>query len=370
VKENPLLSFIVLSYNYEEYIGAAIESILKQTVQDFEVIVVDDASHDNSCAIVESFNDARIRLFRNEVNLGGARSYNRAVELARGEWLSNLDADDWIAPEKSAIQLAALKASPAVDIIGTHVSFFDGNGKPHPAESQFAEHTNAEWDLNILDSWITENRLCRSSTMIRRSTHLQIGLDDPNMVRAPDYELWTRALRLGCRFLVIPEKLTCVRIQSRGVTHGDPIGAAVEKAWIGLHNLRPHAERMSAWPSFEKIISTVAYDSNLAGLKAAQRYRLFAALFLDVPFEDFSHFRRYLDAEDLAMERVGRRLFAVSLGRDSAKDRMIEKLYTDIGLYIEAREYWQGVAAGTAMGSAMLAVKRIAKRFSNSFPRG
>lgn len=363
INDSPLLSFIVLSYNYEAYIGKTIESILCQTLQDFEVIVVDDASSDNSCAVVENFRDPRIRLFRNAINLGGARSYNRAVELARGEWLVNLDADDWIAPEKSAIQLAVLTANPGVDIIGTHVSFFDGNGQPHPAADQFGEHTNTNKDLNLLDSWIAENRLCRSSTMMRRSTHLRIGLDDPDMVRAPDYELWTRALRLGCRFLVIPEKLTSVRVQSRGVTHGDPVGAALEKAWIGLRNLRPHAEKISAWPSFEKFMDTVACDTNLAGLEAAQRYRLFAALCLEIPLDNFGQFKRFLDTQDREKERIGRRLFALSLGKNSAKDHVIEKLYADIGLYIEARDYWQRIAQDTSIGSLLLMGKRIVKRF-------
>src|SRR5256885_734485 len=78
----PKLSFIVLSYNYADLIGQTIRSILEQTVQDFEIIVVDDASTDTSCDIVRSFADPRIRLLLNERNLGGAASYNRAVEAA------------------------------------------------------------------------------------------------------------------------------------------------------------------------------------------------------------------------------------------------------------------------------------------------
>ena len=71
----PLLSFIVLSYNYENYIRVALQSILQQTVQDFEVVVVDDASSDRSCEVVRSFNDPRIRLIVNERNLGGCLLY-------------------------------------------------------------------------------------------------------------------------------------------------------------------------------------------------------------------------------------------------------------------------------------------------------
>ena len=189
--EDPLLSFIVLSYNYEGYIGQTIRSILDQTEQDFEVVVVDDVSNDTSREVISAFNDPRIRLLVNEQNLGGAGSYNRAVSAARGEWLVNLDADDWIAPEKSAVQLAALACDPAIDIIGTHVTFVDAGGNRHPEHTTFETVTNHSLDLNRVQSWIGRNPLCRSSTMVRRVAHLRIGLDDPTMLRAPDYELWT-----------------------------------------------------------------------------------------------------------------------------------------------------------------------------------
>ena len=128
----PRLSYIVLSYEYEDYVGTTIRSILDQTVQDFEIVVVDDASRDGSVQVIRGFADPRIRLFVNERNMGGAASYNRAVEAARGEWLVNLDADDWIAPSKAETQLAAATADPDLDIIGTWVSIVDAEGRPHP----------------------------------------------------------------------------------------------------------------------------------------------------------------------------------------------------------------------------------------------
>ncbi|MGB8127769.1 MAG: glycosyltransferase family 2 protein, partial [Pseudolabrys sp.] len=70
-------------------------------MQDFEIVVVDDASTDASVEVIRSYNDPRIRLFVNDHNIGGAASYNRAVKATRGEWLVNLDADDWIAPNKA-----------------------------------------------------------------------------------------------------------------------------------------------------------------------------------------------------------------------------------------------------------------------------
>ena len=202
MSETPLLSYIVLSYNYERYIGKTLQSILDQTVQDFEIVVVDDASSDASVAIVSAFGDPRIRLFVNEKNRGGAGSYNRAVLEARGEWLVNLDADDWIDPRKSEMQLAALALDPTLDIVGTYVAIHDENDAPHPSAGPLEHFVNQPHPLNLVDTWIGANYLCRSSTMVRAAAHRRIGLDDVAMVRAPDYELWTRALRMGSAWRV------------------------------------------------------------------------------------------------------------------------------------------------------------------------
>ena len=131
----PKLSFIVLSYNYADLIGQTVHSILGQTVQDFEIVVVDDASTDASCDVIRSFVDPRIRLLVNERNLGGASSYNRAVQAARGEYLVNLDADDWITPDKCEVQLAFL-AQNKVAVLGSFASFVDREGRPHPRAAE------------------------------------------------------------------------------------------------------------------------------------------------------------------------------------------------------------------------------------------
>src|SRR2546422_8793900 len=93
VNETPLVSFIVASYNYERFISVTIKSILDQSVQDFEIVVVDDASTDGSPAVIRSFSDERIRFYVNETNLGPGSTYNKAAALARGKYITYLDAD-------------------------------------------------------------------------------------------------------------------------------------------------------------------------------------------------------------------------------------------------------------------------------------
>ena len=320
----PLLSYIVLSYNYEHFIGTTIRSILEQTVQDFEIVVVDDGSRDGSIGVIEGFNDPRIRLLVNPSNIGGAASYNRAVEAARGEWLVNLDEDDWTLPDKAEIQLREAARDPRLDIIGTFAHFVDDSGAPHPNAAVFEEHVNVERNLNLVDSWVGGNYLCRSTTMVRRSAHLRFGLDDPGMVRAPDYELWTRALRHDCRFAVIPERLIYYRVHGGGITHGDPVGTMLEMAYAALRNLIPTAEARALNPTVGRILHQLARNSFVDHLPPAALYRLFGIMMASPALVDYQAFRAalYDGPDDAVLSRVGRR----ALGLDTIWDRIMKEV--------------------------------------------
>jgi len=310
----PKLSFIVLSYNYADLIGQTIRSILDQTVRDFEIVVVDDASRDSSRAVVAAFGDPRIRLLVNERNLGGAGSYNRAVAAARGEWLVNLDADDWIAPDKCEKQLAYLRDNPAA-VLGTYTNYVDRQGRPHPNQAALDGYVNRPFDLNAVETWVGMNRLVRSSTMVSRSAHLAIGLDDAGMVRAPDYELWTRFLRLGHPIAVLPEKLTFYRLHGSGVTHGDPTGALLEMSYAVLRNLAPLVEARATWPVLLQILNWWLGIDAFARLRPMERYRMVGMLLLTPDWSDFAAFRAAVLAEaadDAALIGAGKRLLAIS----------------------------------------------------------
>lgn len=102
---NELVSIIMPSFNSEKYIGAAINSILNQTYSNWELIIVDDCSVDNTTEIILSFNDSRIRLYKNEKNSGAALTRNRALREATGRWIAFLDSDDTWHPEKLERQI-------------------------------------------------------------------------------------------------------------------------------------------------------------------------------------------------------------------------------------------------------------------------
>ena len=122
VIKSGLVSVIMSNYNTpEEYLRASIESVLNQTYKNFEFIIIDDCSTDSSLGIIKSYNDKRIILIENEVNLGITKSLNRGLAVAKGEYIARMDADDICLPERFEKQVCYLKEHPDTIVCGTGV---------------------------------------------------------------------------------------------------------------------------------------------------------------------------------------------------------------------------------------------------------
>ena len=124
---SPKYSFIMPAYK-GQFIRESIESILKQTHKDFELIIVDDASPDNLCKIVSEYKDSRIRFYRNEHNIGGAdlvAQWNHCLEYARGEWVILATDDDVYEPEFLSTADYLLKQHPTVDMYHSRICHCD-----------------------------------------------------------------------------------------------------------------------------------------------------------------------------------------------------------------------------------------------------
>lgn len=342
MNDQPVFSYIVRSYNCERFISTTLRSILDQTAQDFEILVVDDCSRDSAIDVIRRFDDHRIHLLVNDQIVGDAECYNRAVQAARGEWLVYLAAGDRIAPRRADVQLAAAVANPRLDIVGTYISAVAEDGTPHPLAADIESRTNQPYELGHVDTWIGANRLCRSSTMIRRSAQKRIGMDDSNMTWAADYELWTRALREGCVFAVIPEQLTFVRQRPSELSDVDPRGMLLEMSYAMLRNLLPLADARALHPSVERIVTWVAQHPELATLGPTEAYRMVGmAMTSPSCFDDFADFCSALSAPDgdATLERAGRRCLSM-VGEGSSRHLLTGKLEKDVQAFIEARDYW------------------------------
>lgn len=119
-----MISIVMSCYNSEKTVERAIRSILNQTYQDFEIIIVDDCSTDNSVQVIESIKDSRIRLFKHEVNKGAGLARRTAIENIKGEWMTFLDSDDYYKPDCLETLLAN---SEGVDIVAPGYIAVEGN---------------------------------------------------------------------------------------------------------------------------------------------------------------------------------------------------------------------------------------------------
>ena len=230
--DRPLVSVIVTSYNYAHYIGQTIASVLAQTYNNWELIIGDDGSIDNSLEVIRSFHDPRISVIASETNRGGATAYAEAYKLCQGKYFGSLDSDDYMEPSKLEKQVQFLEEHPDVDIVGTFVLEVDGNGQLIGDAGVHQQWFNQEIDLNQADNWLWQNHLCHSSALIRKTFHDRVGLTNADLPYTADYEFWVRCLIAGGRFHVLPEKLTYYRAHGSNVTHKNPRHSLMETAFI------------------------------------------------------------------------------------------------------------------------------------------
>lgn len=124
MRKKPLISVVMSVYNDEEYIKEALDSLLAQTLDDFEVIIVDDCSSDRTAEVIEGYREERFRLIRNERNMGLTCNLNRAVAEASGEYIARMDGDDICLPERFEKQVGYLKENRNLMLISCRTQMF------------------------------------------------------------------------------------------------------------------------------------------------------------------------------------------------------------------------------------------------------
>lgn len=182
----PKVSIVIPVHNRERYVGAAIDSALNQTFTDFELLIIDDGSTDRSLARVAAYEDPRLRVLRNERNLGIPATRNRAVACARGEYLAFLDSDDWAHPERLARQAAFLDRHSDYAAVGAWIEWMDAAGKPTGKVKRKA--TKADQ--------VAAERLFRAglenTTVMARTRILRDYPHRTEFALGSDYDLWAR----------------------------------------------------------------------------------------------------------------------------------------------------------------------------------
>lgn len=185
----PKISVIMPVFNSQNYLREAIESILNQTFRDFEFIIINDASTDESLNIINSYNDSRIQVIDNSLNKGAPLSLNLGLQLASGEYIARMDADDISFPERFSKQVEYLDQNFHISVLGTNVIEIDQKGKPITGyPSKYPSDPNLiRWLL------LFKNCLRHPTVMARRSFFEAVGVFNDEWRPAADYHLWLRA---------------------------------------------------------------------------------------------------------------------------------------------------------------------------------
>jgi len=180
---HPKISVIMSVFNGEKYLREAIDSILSQTFTDFEFIIVNDGSTDNSLSIIKGYSDRRIRLIDNEQNIGLTKSLNKVIKQARGEYIARQDADDISLPNRFEEQVRHFDQHPEVALLGTSAYRIDEQGR---ITGRVKVKEKPGEDL------LKRNQFNHGSTMFKRQVVIRLAGYNELFKYCQDYELWLR----------------------------------------------------------------------------------------------------------------------------------------------------------------------------------
>jgi hypothetical protein len=215
----PQVSVILTSFNHSKYLREAIDSVLNQTYENFELIIWDDASQDDSWEIINRYNDARIKSFRNSQPKRGVYGINEAIaSVTRGEYIAIHHSDDVWEEDKLAKQIDFLKTHPSVGAVFSNAQAIDEEGAIHPDTSHYyssvfnrSNRSRHEWLRLFFEQG---NALCHPSVLIRRECYDNCGLYRIGLAQIADFDMWIR-LCLKYEIHVLPEKLVKFRVRDK-----------------------------------------------------------------------------------------------------------------------------------------------------------
>lgn len=213
----PKVSICVPNYNYGHFLEKAVESVLNQTWGSFEIVVVDDASRDDSLSRLKAFNDKRLRVYRNQRNLGRAGNINKAISLASGDYIAIVPSDGLLLPGSLEQRVACLDNNPKVCLAYCAVRFIDEAGQPIGDHLPYAYPYVRSGTEEFCDL-IGGNYIYTISALMRRNYVEQLGrLDESVSPAHRDWHLFLRLTTVG-DFAYLPEVLVAERKHPRNFT--------------------------------------------------------------------------------------------------------------------------------------------------------
>ena len=183
---HPEVTVIMPVFNGEKYIEKSIASVLSQTFNNFEFLIVNDGSTDKTAELIHRYEDHRIRLICNESNRGITYSLNKGLETAQGDYVARIDSNDLASPDRLKLQMKLLRQNPEVALIGSSYALIDDSDKVVKIV-QLPTHTaEIKWRL------LFQNCIPHSSAIFKKDIVMALGCYDESFQYAQDYDLWMR----------------------------------------------------------------------------------------------------------------------------------------------------------------------------------
>ncbi|HEB9332197.1 TPA: glycosyltransferase family 2 protein [Campylobacter coli] len=211
----PMISVVMATFNREAYVSDSIESILKQTYSDFEFIIIDDCSSDNTYHIVKKYasKDQRIVLLKNESNKGLIYSLNKGLQKAKGKYIARMDDDDISMPQRLAKQINFLETNKEITVVGSYLKSFGEDGIEYKTWVDVDKHYLVEIMLQF------KCPISHPNVMIRKSFLNKYNLQyDEKYKHAEDYGLWLDIIKHGGKIENIPEVLLIHRATKNSIS--------------------------------------------------------------------------------------------------------------------------------------------------------
>ncbi len=218
----PKVSIIIATFNREAFIAEAIESVLKQSFVDWEMIIIDDASTDKTRSVVDKYteSDLRIKYYKNPSNLGISKSRNKGLSLARGKYIATLDSDDvWLDDAKLKKQVDFLDINKDYALIGGGIMYIDKDSRP------LRKMLYPIYDSIIRNIMLQYNPFPHSTVLMRKVVIDQVGQYDESMKTCEDYDLWMR-IGMKHKFTNIPMILSGYRVHGGNISRSKKLSMA------------------------------------------------------------------------------------------------------------------------------------------------
>ncbi|MEZ5662332.1 MAG: glycosyltransferase [Burkholderiaceae bacterium] len=240
---HPRVSVVLTSYNHGKYLRQAIDSVLAQTFQDFELTIWDDASTDDSWNIIQSYTDPRIRAFRNETNQRKLVNKALASGALRGEFVAIHHSDDTWHPLKLERQVQVLNEHDGIGAVFTHAHPIDEEGQllSDATHNYFAifDHPNRPRHAWLRHFLLEGNALCHPSALIRRRCFAQVGDYRYNLLQLPDLDMWIR-ICLQADIHIVQERLTYFRVRDNEANTSGNTPANLNRINCELQQILPN----------------------------------------------------------------------------------------------------------------------------------